>query len=315
MVKAIDVHCHMVLPCYLEGLKEMNVDPVAEDGFPVPSWSEEEHLKFMEEAGITTSILSLSSPHIHFGDSVAACKLARQINEETATICNRYPGKMKYAAVLPLPEIEGSINEIKYNYDELGAVAVKAASNNHGVYLGDPVLDPVFEELDKRKAVLIIHPTRPSAVPAGVFTEKVIPLFEFIGDTTRAVLNLIVNGTLEKFPNVKVIVPHCGSFLPLLSHRLSFTSQILSKKGMMKEVDVDASIKRLYFDIAGTPLPVALDALMKITNPSHILYGSDYPYTPVKIIEQIKAGVEDYAPVKSYLQDILYNNAQKLLSL
>lgn len=314
-MKIIDVHSHFILDSYLEGLSKQNVDPFLEDGFPTPKWSPEAHLKYMEEANIERCILSLSTPHVHHGDDKAAAELARRINEETAAICAQYPDKFSFAASLPLPAIEASLEEIAYAYDKLGAVGVKVASNNHGVYLGDPSLDPVFEELNRRNAVITIHPSKPQEVPGNVFTAGPTPLFEYLGDTTRAVLNMIVNGTLEKYPNIKVIVPHSGSFLPLVIHRLIGISQVLIPKGVMEPVDVEKNFKKLYFDMAGDALPVALEALLKVADPSHIMYGGDFPYTPVSMIVKKQKDLRNYPAIQPYLEDVLYNNAAKLYAL
>ena len=310
----IDVHSHMLFPCYLKGLKEMGIDPVKEDGFPTPEWSVEAHLEFMENIGIETSILSLSTPHIHHGDGELAVRLARRINEESAALCRQYPDKFKYAAVLPLPEVEDSIEEIRYNYNEPGCVAVKVASNNFGVYLGDSKLDPVFEELNNKKAVVMIHPSRAQAVPAHVFTEKPAPLFEYIVDTTRTVIDMITAGTLEKYPDIKIIVPHCGSYLPFVMHRLIGISKILIPNGLMSDVDVAGNVAKLYFDVAGDAFPVALPALLQIADPSHILFGGDYPYTPEPFVKNNREKFENYEPIRPYLEDIFRNNAIKLFS-
>lgn len=313
--KAIDVHSHFILPCYLEGLAEKGIDPMKEDGFPTPSWSAEEHVEFMKQAGIDHCVLSLSTPHIHSGDGIHAAALARQINAEIAQICRKYPEEFSFTACLPMPEVEASVEEIRYAYEELGAVGVKAASNSNGVYLGDPVMDPIFEELNKRKAVMLIHPSRPQKVPENVFTEGPAPLFEYIADTTRAVINMITNGTLEKYPDIKVVVPHSGSFLPLVIHRLIGISEVLIPKGLMERVDVEKNFRRLYFDIAGDTLPIALDALLKVVDVSHIMYGGDFPYTPAPIIARKKAMLEENPSLKPYAEDIFGNNAEKLFGL
>ena len=305
----------MLFPSYLEGLKEMGIDPVREDGFPTPAWSVESHLEFMDTVGIETSILSLSTPHIHHGDGKLAVKLARRINEDTADLCRRYPDRFRYAAVLPLPEIEASVEEIRYNYGQPGCVAVKAASNNCGVYLGDSRLNSVYEELNRRKAVVIIHPSRAQAVPTGVFTEGPAPLFEYIVDTTRTVIDMITSGILEKYPDIKVIVPHCGSYLPFVMHRLIGISRILIPNGQMPDTDVAGSIAKLYFDVAGDALPVALPALLQIADPSHILYGGDYPYTQAPFIAINREKIESYEPLRQHLEDIFRNNAVKLFGL
>lgn len=314
-MKIIDVHSHFLLDSYLHGLHEQDVDPSIEDGFPTPLWSVEEHLKYMEDAEIEKCILSLSTPHIHHGNDEQAEKLARTINDETAEICERYPDRFSFAACIPLPAIEDSLNEIEYAYEKLGAVGVKVPSNSNGVYLGDPSFDPVFEELNRRSAIIIIHPSKPLQVPENVFTAGPAPLFEYLGDTTRAVINMIVNGTLEKYPDIKVIVPHSGSFLPLVIHRLTGISEVLIPHGKMKKVDVKANFKKLYFDIAGDTLPVAFDVLLKIADPSHIMYGGDFPYTPAPVIIKKKNDLLSHPTIQPYLEEILYRNAKKLFNL
>lgn len=314
-MKIVDVHSHFILPCYLDGLKQMNINPAQEDGFPTPAWSVEGHLAFMEEAGIDHSILSLSTPHIHHGDDALAIALCRRINEDTAAVCSAHPDKFSFAACLPTPNVEGSLAEIAYAYDKLGAVGVKLASNNNGVYLGDPALDPVFEELNRRKAVITIHPSRAQATPDNVFTSGPAPLFEYIADTTRAVLNMITNGTLEKYPDIKVIVPHSGSFLPFVIHRLIGISEVLIPKGLMEPVDVLGCFNRLYFDIAGDALPIALDALLKVADPSHIMYGADYPYTPSVPIVRKQKQLLEYPQLQPFKEKVFYKNAAKLYGL
>ncbi len=308
-----DMHSHMVLPCYLEGLAAQGSDPLREDGFPTPPWSPEAHLAMMEECGIDRTLLSLSSPHLHHGDGAAAVGLARQINEETARICRKYPDKFAFAACLPTPEAEASLEEIRYAYESLGARAVKLPSNSMGVYPGDPRLEPVFAELNARKAIVLLHPCRPQQVPDHVFTAGPVPLFEFIADTTRAVINLITSGTLDRYPDLKVVVPHCGSFLPFVAHRLQGISQILVPKGLMEEVNVLDACKKLYFDVAGDALPAALPALLQIADPSHILYGGDYPYTPAAMVLQKKQALEAAPELAGLTKQIFSENAERLL--
>ena len=211
---SIDVHAHILPESYRSALAELGVSTYQEDGFPEPAWSEEDHLEFARQTGQAFELVSISSPHIHRGDDALAGRLARRINDETAALCRRHPGTFGFAALLPLPAVRESIDEIARACDELGALGVKVPSNANGVYFGDPALDPVLEELERRRAVVTIHPCAPAAVPAGVFTDGPRPLFEFLADTTRLAINLITTGVLERYPNVRWVVPHCGSFLP-----------------------------------------------------------------------------------------------------
>ena len=213
-IASIDVHSHALPQAYLDALAELGVDPVAEDGFPTPAWSEEAHLRFMEETGQEFCILSLSTPHIHRGDDAAAARHARAINDELAAVCRRHPGRLGFATTLPVPAVEASIEEARRGFDELGARGVKLPSNGNGIYLGDPVLEPLMAFLDERAAVVTIHPSLPSAVPQGIFTAGPAPLFEYIADTTRAVLNLMAHGVIERYPHIRWVVPHAGSFMP-----------------------------------------------------------------------------------------------------
>lgn len=314
-MKIVDVHSHILPKCYIEAMEREGIDPIRIEGFPTPQWSPEAHCEFVEQAGIDYSVLTLSTPHLHFGDDGKACALARSINEETADFCAQHPERFGFCAALPTPCVEGSIAEAQYALDELGALGVKLPSNSNGVYLGDERFDDLFAYLDERQAVVIIHPSAPEVVPQNVFTSVPKPLFEYIADTTRAVLNLIATGTIEKYPHVKIVVPHAGSFLPLLAQRLVGISRILIPKGIMQPCDVAKSLDMLYFDIAGDVLPVWLDALKKVANPEHVMYGGDFPYTPAP---QIIAKNKDLAACDSldgWYEEVMHLNAEKLFGL
>ena len=218
----------------------------------------------------------------------------------------------------PLPDIEASIEEARYALGTLGASGVKLASNSRGLYLGSPELDPLMKTLNERRAICTIHPHRPEPIKEGVFSAGPVPLFEFIADTTRAVLNLIANGVIVRFPNVTWVVPHCGSFLPNIYDRFEGVVQLLAPKGLMKDIDVRESVEKLYFDLAGNPAPHLLGWLLAIANPKHVMYGSDFPFTPDfgvehnlnKLFELLDS--EDYRSMK---EDILRNNAKELFGL
>ena len=135
--RKIDVHAHAILPSFVQGLKKLGIDAAAEEGYPLPAWSEEAHLEFMRQAQIDYTVLSPATPHIYNGDEKLSCEVAREINEETAALCRKYPDKFGFVAALPFPSSEGSIAEISYAMDKLGALGVKVPSNAGGIYLGD----------------------------------------------------------------------------------------------------------------------------------------------------------------------------------
>ncbi len=314
--KKIDFHAHAMLNSYVEGLKKLGIDAQAEEGFPLPKWSVESHLKFMEDAGIDFTILSMPTPHIYNGakNEKLSCEVARQINEETAALCKKYPDKFGFVAVLPMPAVEGSINEIKYSMEKLGALGVKVASNSDGVYLGDEILNPIFEELNKRKSLVIMHPSPARTLPREkVITGKVMALFEYPADTTRAVLNLLANGTLEKFSKIKLVVPHCGSFLPYMKQRAGAMFHMLASMKMMPPTDISTGLQNLYFDLAGDPMPEEMDILLKIVNVNQLVYGSDFPYVLAPILLKKKSALDAELVQRNLTEKIYINNAKNLL--
>ena len=313
-----DFHAHAILPAYVEGLKKLQIDARAEEGFPMPKWSAENHLKFMEDAGIDFTILSIPTPHIYNGKDreKISIEVAHEINEELSALCKKYPDKFGFVAVLPMPSVEGSIAEINFAMEKSGALGVKVASNSDGVYLGDERLNPIFEELNRKKSLVILHPSPARSLPReNVVTGKVMALYEYPADTTRAVLNLLANGTLEKFSEIKLVVPHCGSFLPYMKQRASAMFQMLSGMKMMPPVNIAAGMKNLYFDLAGDPMPEEMEILLKIAGPEKFLYGSDYPYVPAEILLKKKQMLDAELAKRNLTQKIYVDNAKKILEV
>ena len=310
----VDFHAHPVTAAFRESLSALGVDPIQDDGFPLPAWSAEAHLDFMREAGITYTVLSIPAPHIHDGDDKKSCEAARIINEELSGIVKSRPDRFAFTAVLPLPCVAGAVAETACAMEELGAVGVKIATNSNGVYLGDKSFDPLMEELNRRSALAIIHPCRARQRPENVITGTVAAIYEYPADTTRAVLNMIANRVMTRFPNIRWIVPHCGSFLPYMLQRFAGVSGILASMGMMETVDAQAEFAKLYFDIAGDPEPVALDMLRMVADDSHIVYGSDFPHSPAKVIAAKKRHLDANRKYDGLREKIYRENALALLN-
>ncbi len=141
----VDFHAHPVDDVFRREMGFLGLDPMAEDGFPLPAWDTRAQLDFMDEAGIDFTVLSVPTPHIHHGSDEKSCAAARRINESTAALCAAHPDRFAFAAVLPLPCVEGALQETAYDMDTLGAVGVKVVTNSNEVYLGDPSFDPLME--------------------------------------------------------------------------------------------------------------------------------------------------------------------------
>jgi 6-methylsalicylate decarboxylase len=272
---AIDVHAHYLPASYRAALQEGGHGQP--DGFPdVPDWSAEEHVAAMDRLGIATSLLSISSPGVHLGDVAATPERAREVNEAGRRAVLDHPGRFGLFASLPLPDVDASIAEIAYCCDHLDVTGFAVLTNVGGTYLGDPAFRPVFGELDRRGARLFIHPTSP---PCWEHTSlgRPRPMLEFFFDTTRAVVDLVLNGTVADHPGVEFLVPHAGATLPSVADRVHAFSALLA---VGPGVDVLRDLGRLHFDLAGFPVPRQLDALLTLTTIEHLHYGSDYPFTP-----------------------------------
>ena len=313
--KKIDFHAHAILPSYVEGLKKLKIDAQAEEGFPLPKWSVEEHLKFMDDAGIDFTILSMATPHIYNGkkNEKLSCEIARKINEEFSAICKKFPEKFGFVATIPMPSVEGSISEINFATEKLGALGVKVASNSDGIYLGDEILNPIFAELNRKKSLVIMHPSPAKNLPREkVVTGKVMAMFEYPADTTRAVLNLLANGTLDKFSEIKFVVPHCGSFLPYMKRRAGAMFQMLVAMKILDAANVEAGLKKIFFDLAGDPMPEQMDFLLKISDEGHLIFGTDYPYVKAEILLKKKSAIDAELSKRNLTEKIYCDNAKKL---
>ncbi|RKK94631.1 hypothetical protein BFJ68_g15124 [Fusarium oxysporum] len=285
----IDTHSHFVPPFWRE--ESIKYGFGMPDGMPaIPQWTEEAHLAMMRQANITKSILSITSPGTHLvpGDDALARNITRRCNEFAADLKRRHPDKFGFWASLPLPDVEGSLAEIEYALGTLNADGVAVLTNAHGVYLGDKILDPIFEALNNRNATMFIHPTSPCLRRGNVIetaaplTQYPNPMFEFFFDTARAVVNMFVSGTIDKSPNVTIILSHAGGAVPPLVAR--FTQFATSILGLPVQISIQ-SVKKAFqtqfsFDLAGFVFPDQIQGLLPYVDASRILYGSDYPYTP-----------------------------------
>jgi predicted TIM-barrel fold metal-dependent hydrolase len=285
-VPAIDVHSHYIPKTYRKWLEDSGL--ISTDGFALPPWDMEQQVEDMDRTTIGAAVLSLSSPDIHWGDSSKARSLARDANEVAAEAVAAYPNRFGFYATLPLPDVEASLAEIEYALDVLHADGVKFYSNSNGVYLGDPKLEPIFTELGRRNAVVTVHPVRSKAVPDNVLPGVPYPLFEFQFDTTRAVANMIFNGTLRRNPGIKFVCPHMGALFPLLGGRMEGIAKLMVHYATAPEgfepPDVKGELGSLYYDTAGGfNLPVQIPALLGIGRPERMLCGSDYPFTPATV--------------------------------
>lgn len=309
----IDFHSHAVTDEFRQAIDDLQIDVIKEDGFPVPKWSVDDQLAFMDEAGIDQAVLSAPVPHLYNGDAKKARVAAARVNESLAAVVRENQDRFAFVGNVPLPDVEGAIAETAHAVDELGAVGMKVATNMGGVYLGDAAFDPLMEEWNRREMLVIIHPVRARQRPENTITGKVAAIYESPADTTRAVLNMIANRIMTRFPNIKWVVPHCGAFLPYMLQRFTGVSGILASLGMMETVDAKAEFEKLYFDIAGDPEPDQLKMLLMVANQDKIVYGSDFPHSPAKVVIAKKRHFDANPEYDDIREKIYSENAMRLL--
>ena len=275
----IDFQAHYLPRAYADFLEEEGLS--FPDGFPTPEWDEEGQFEAMEELGIGYAVLSISSPSVYTDSRHRTAKAARRINEEGAEIVSRAHGKLGFAATLPLPYVTDSIFEARYCLDELGADGVGLMTNYGGVYLGDRRLDELMEELNGREALAVMHPTHPALVIPNVNEEIPLPAFEYFTETTRTFVNMVQNDTFSRYPDIKWVIPHAGAFLPILADRFESFALMLRFADPDRRADIREDMAHVYYDTAGFSEQKQLEMLLRCVDDSHLLYGSDTPYTDI----------------------------------
>jgi 6-methylsalicylate decarboxylase len=286
----IDTHHHVLPDFYVEHAKQSGLPDAG--GVAFPSWSVQGALSLMDRCGIATAVTSISAPGVHFGNAVKARALARRCNEFSARMISDHPGRFGAFAVLPLPDVDGALDELAYAFDtlHLDGIVMLASYGDH--YLGAPAFDAVFDELQRRKSVVFVHPTIPATSQALTLALPAA-LVEFVFDTTRAATNLIYSGTLERCPDVSIILSHAGGTIPYVAGRLTLgaTVPVLAEKAPKGAI---AYLKRFYYDTALSANAYALHSLRELVDPSHILFGSDTPFLPEQLLHASIQGLADY---------------------
>lgn len=297
----IDVHHHILPASYAAALDRAGYARVA--GVDRPRWSDDIALGVMDRHGIEVGIGSISAPGVHFGNDAEARELARVCNDASAELIERHPGRFGGFACLPLPDVDGSLREIEHALDELGLDGVVLlASQSDGRYLGDPAFEEVMAELDRREAVVFIHP----AIPVSMRSVPVaIPAFamEFTFDTTRAAFNLAHTGTLERHSRIRFILSHAGGTVPYLAWRFNLLWLMDADLRQRAPRGGIHYLSRLYYDTALSANPHALRSLQELVGAERILFGSDFPFAPEPITAATVEGVLTYGGFDASARD------------
>jgi 6-methylsalicylate decarboxylase len=279
----IDVHHHHTPPVYAAAVTARRIRG------PVKRWSPARSLEDMDRAGVTTAVLSVTAPAVRFLGGRWARRLARACNEHTATVVRDGGGRFGMFAVLPLPDVDGTLDEIAYALDVLGADGVGLLTSYGDRLLGDAAFGPVLDELDRRGTVAFVHPATP-AWGSSLLPELPASAIEWPTDTTRAIASLVFGGAAARCQNVRFVFTHGGGTMPLLAERLARLPAVRPELAERVPHGVEHELRRFHYDLAQAAHPAALRALLAVVPPSQLLFGSDFPYrTGAEHVEAITA--------------------------
>lgn len=299
--RRIDVHAHY-LP---EGVRSSSSGQGNLLSSPMPSWSVDEALRFMDRHGIGTQILSLpvSAPATNI----------REMNRYGASLVTRFPRRFGLFASLPLPDVERSVAEIRYNLDELHADGILFATNYGDDYLGNSKFDPVYADLDKRGAVVFIHPDAP-ACAACTALGRPGPLIEFPMNTARSVVDMLFAGVFRRYPNIRFILAHAGGALPTLAPRIASLGPLpwIRNPYKLTGSEILSSLGKLFYDTAIAGHGASLWPVLELAGADQIVFGTDYPPASEEVIAQNIAALSTFRGLTGRQRDRIGANTARL---
>jgi 6-methylsalicylate decarboxylase len=304
-LQSIDVHHHVFPPGFIAAARARSVSPAV-----IEQWSLQRSLDEMDHNGIKTAIASITQPGVWYGNVAASRKLARECNEYMARLKSDYKGRFGFFAALALPDVEGSLQEIAYAFDTLRADGIGLMTSHGNRWAGDASFAPVFDELNRRKAVVYFHPT--AADCCRELMPYVSPnLIEYPQDTARAIMSLLMSGTLARCRDIRFVFSHAGGTMPVLAGRVAQLIPAKDRAVLMPQ-GVSFELQRLYYEMANSANPSAYSALRSLVPVSQIMLGSDYPYVPIGVTA---TGLDSLGISHQDLTAIRNGNAQRLLGL
>jgi predicted TIM-barrel fold metal-dependent hydrolase len=300
----IDVHHHFIPPFHVEA---MMMPGRRVSGTP-PQWSPALSLEEMDRSGIATAILSVIQPGVWYGNNLEQARsLARRLNEYGAGLVKDHPGRFGLFACIAPPDVEGSLNEIAHTFDVLHADGIGLLTSYQDKYLGDASFAPVYEELNRRKALVYVHPTTPDCC-RGLVPGIPPSSIEYATDSTRTIAHLVFSGTVTKYPDIQWIFSHSGGTLPFLTGR--FIRLAEERKPAHLPAGPLPEFQKFHYELAQGNTPGQIAALLKLVPVSQVLYGTDYPFRDGA---EVNRGIADWGFAASDLLAIERGNALRLL--
>jgi predicted TIM-barrel fold metal-dependent hydrolase len=287
----IDAHQHVTPDAYRAALESIGLKGSGER--PWPESSPATLLAAMDRTGLAAAIVSVASPGAYFGDIAFTRRLVQAVNDDLAGVVAAHPRRFAAVGLVSLPDVDAALRDVAYALDTLKLDGILLLTHTGDRYLGHLDDAPLYAELHRRKAVVVVHPKRPATTGWAQFS---FPdgYSELAFETYRAIANLHWNGMLARFPNIRWLMPHAGGVTPFLAFRFSGMDDIPAVRERSPG-GVAASLKGFYYDIAQATHPAPLAALMAVADPARVLFGTDFPFARNDgVIEQSIAAVEAF---------------------
>ena len=280
--RRIDFHFHLIPKFYRDAVYEAGTGPVIGR---YPDWSPEQALEVMDAHAIEVALTSLAQPGVQFAAPVEARALARRCNDYAAELIARWPRRFGAFAVVPMWDIRHAIDEIGHALDVLELQGVCLFASYGERFLGDPHFDPLLAELDRRAAVVFVHP---ALHPSSRKLDLPWPGFmmEYLFDTTRAAVNLVFSGATERFPRIRFVLAHAGGLMPYFAWRLSVAPMIDARLPQASPEEIIARFGHFWFDTALSPTPQTMGCLAAVARPERILFGTDWPFANARVVAE-----------------------------
>ena len=280
--RRIDFLFHLIPQFYQEAAYAAGAGPAIGR---YPDWSPELALELMDQNGIAVALTSLAQPGVQFGDPIKAAALARRCNDYASELGVRWPNRFGAFAVLPMGDMREATAEIEHALGELKHQGVCLFASYGEKFLGDPTFDPVMEALNARDAVVFVHP---ALHPSSRKLELPWPGFmmEYVFDTTRAAVNLVFTGAIERFPRIRFVLAHAGGLMPYFAWRLSVSPMIDVRMEQLSPADIYARLGRFWYDNALSPTAETLACVERLAPAGQIVFGSDWPFANARVISQ-----------------------------
>ncbi len=300
----IDTHHHFYAPAYQEAWLRWEDQRKLPHHGGQAAWSRERSVEELDKSGVRSAILSLpSTPGVWFDAGAAeANRMARTCNDFGARMVGDYPGRFGLFATLPMLDIDSTLRELEYALDALKADGVCLQTNYGDKWPGAPFYKPVFEELDRRKAIVYFHPLVASCC-VGLSVGTFPAVIEVPHDTTRAVVSLLVNGTFARYRGIRWLLSHAGGTVPMLAGRIEYFCAMRKDVDQFAPNGIENEFKQLYYDTANATHPASMAALLKLAPESQIVFGTDYPYVPtdpqIRDLERLGLGAAQVRAIKS----------------